>query len=158
MKKIFAVLICICTVLMVTACSTSNAESDKQTKSLTYHNNDDNEKYTTNVIETEEGVTILCSSKYVMGPESGGGFVFMLADWSEECLEDDYDWRVTFVSNGRICKTEFYDHEGNIITTEECNGVVTVDNRWNDVYVDKVVLYIEYEDETYSAEMIRSGM
>ncbi len=166
-KKIKATVtmcICISIMLAITACGASNASSDEQAEKtstpLTYVRNTDGDLYTSNVVETEEGVSIFCTSNYVLGPEAKGQFLFMLSDWSEECLEDDYDWNVKFVSNGHIYQTDFYDYKGNIIATEECNGMVTVDQDYKDTdtYIDKVVLHIEYEDELFTAEFVRSGM
>ena len=112
-KKILATLMCICTIFAFTACGASNASSDEQAEKtstpLTYVRNTDGDLYTSNVVETEEGVSIFCTSNYVLGPEAKGQFLFMLSDWSEECLEDDYDWNVKFVSNGHIYQTGFYD-------------------------------------------------
>ena len=163
-KKILAILMCICTILAFTACDALNASSDKQAEKtatpLNYVRNTDVDLYTSNVVETEEGISIFCTSNYVLGPEAGGQFVFMLSDWSQECLEDDYDWKVDFVSNGHIYQTDFYDYEDNVIATEECNGMVTVDQYYKntDTYVSKVVLHIEYEDGLFTAEFVRSGM
>lgn len=162
-KKILATLMCICIMFVITACSASNASSDKQAENsstpLTYARNTDGDLYISNVIETEEGVSILCTSNYVLGPETSGQFMFALSDWSEECLKDDYDWNVKFVSNGHIYQTDFYDYEDNIIATEECNGIVTVDQYYKDTetYINKVVLHIEYEDKLFTAELVRSG-
>jgi len=163
-KKILTALMCICIIFAFTACGASNADSDeyaaRTSTPLTYVRNTDGDLYTSNVVETEEGVSIFCSSNYVLGPEANGQFLFMLDEWSEECLEDDYDWNVKFVSNGHIYQTDFYDYKGNVIATEECNGMVTVDQDYKDTdtYIDKVVLHIEYEDELFTAEFVRSGM
>ncbi|MBQ6992561.1 MAG: hypothetical protein IJN50_06635 [Clostridia bacterium] len=167
-KKILATLMCICVFLAFTACGASNASSDEQAEKavatpLTYVRNiGDEDMYDSNLVETKEGVVILCSSNYVLGPESGGQFIFMLSDWAEEeCLEDEdsFDWNVKFVSNGHIYQTDFYDYEGNLIATEECNGMATVDQDYKDTdtYIDTVILHIEYEDELFTAMFIRSG-
>ena len=155
-KKIKATVtmcICISIMLAITACGRSNAASSEP---LTYAETD-GDLYDSNVIETEEGVTILCTSNYVLGPEVSGQFLFMLSNWSEGYLEDNYNWRVKFVSNGHIYQTDFYDYDGNIIATEECNGIVTVDQEYEDTYVDKIVLHIEYEDKMFTAEFVRNG-
>lgn len=163
-KKIVATLMCICTIFAFTACGASNASSgehaEKTSTPLTYVRNTDGDLYPSNVVETEEGVAIFCTSNYVLGPEAEGQFLFSLSHWSEECLEDDYDWNVKFVSNGHIYQTDFYDHDGNIIATEECNGMVTVNQnyKYTDTYIVKVVLHIEYQDELFTAEFVRSGM
>lgn len=159
-KKILAILMCICTILAFTACDALDKQAEETSTPLTYVGNAEGDMYTSNVVETEEGVSIFCTSNYVLGPEAEGQFVFMLSDWSEECLEDDYDWKVDFVSNGNIYQTDFYDYGGNIIATEECNGMVTVDQYYKntDTYISKVVLHIEYEDELFTAEFVRSGM
>ena len=157
-KKIKATVtmcICISIMLAITACGRSNAAGSDEVP-LTYAETD-GELYDSNVIETEEGVTILCTSNYVLGPEVSGQFLFMLSDWSEGYLEDNYDWRVKFVSNGHIYQTDFYDYDGNIIATEECNGIVTVDQEYEGTYIDKIVLHIEYEDKMFTAEFVRNG-
>lgn len=158
-KKIKAtVTMCIISIMLaITACGRSNATSSDEVP-LTYAETDgDGDLYDSNVIETEEGVSILCTSNYVLGPEASGQFLFMLSNWSEECLNDDCDWSVKFVSNGHIYQTDFYDYDGNIIATEECNGMVTVDQEYKDTYVNKIVLHIEYEDKQFTAEFVRSG-
>ena len=166
-KKILATMMCICVFLAFTACGTSNANSDEQAEKtstpLTYVRNIRNEDmYTSNLIETKEDVVILSSSNYVLGPEANGQFLFALSDWAvEKCLEDEYDYDrdVKFVSNGHIYQTDFYDYEGQLIATEECNGMVTVEENYKDTdtHISTVVLHIEYEDEMFTAEFVRSG-
>ena len=163
-KRIIATMICVCIISSITACGASNANSNEQAeesaKPLTYVSDSNSELYTSNVIETEEGVTILCTSNYVLGPEAEGQFLFALREWSEECLENDYDWNIKFVSNGHIYQADICDYEGNCIATEKCNGSVTVGQHYgdDDTYVGKVVLYIEYDGKLFTAEFVRSGM
>jgi len=113
-----------------------------------------------NVIETEEGVTIICTSNYVLMPTTDGQFMFQLSEWEyqqEKYLEENYDFRVIFGSNGHIYQIDFYDYKGSHIATEKCNGLATVNEDYDDTYVDKVVLHIEYEEKFYTAEFTRGG-
>lgn len=157
MKKIYAML-CIVCLLALTACGAVKAESTGNTTTapLTYSGE---VSYDKNYINTEEGVVIMCSSNYVLGPEAHGQFVFMLSETAREhCCEDEFDWASTFVSNGKIYKVDLYDYKDNIIATEECDGAVTIEQDYKDAtYIDNIVIYIEYNGNHYTADFARSG-
>lgn len=163
MKKIITTFMCICMMCMFAGCSTSNAnpnaEAGKTATPLTYLGNFGTQAYTTNAVETEEGVFIFCTSNYILGPEAGGQFLYGISEWTEDCLEDDYDWKVRFISNGHIYQVDFFDYEGSLIGSEKCNGMATVDNEYGETgtYVGSVMLYIEYEGNLYTAEFICVG-
>lgn len=163
MKKIITTLMCICMMCMFAGCSVSNAspnvEAEKTATPLTYLGNFGTQLYENNAVETEEGVVILCTSNYTLGPEAGGQLVYGITEWTEDCLEDDYDWKVRFVSNGNIYQADFFDYEGNLIGSEHCNGMATVDNEYGetDTYIGSVILYIRYDGKLYSARFACVG-
>lgn len=169
MKKIFLAVVFVCCMFALSACGGANANSnsnkqEQEAKSatatpLTYVSNNKEELYTSNVVETKEGVTICCTPNYIVGPEAQGQFLFMLNETAHEAGED-----VKFTSKG-LYQIDFYDYKGSLIASEKCNETATVgeyyyrqeQNQERQTYIDKVILYIEHDGNLYSAEFVRSG-
>ena len=161
-KKLFAITLMICSLFSMSACS---KKKETAVLPLTYleEENSDN-LYTHNYVNTEEGVVIMCSNNYILGPEARGQFVFELGDSEitkfENDKEEDIEWTVSFVSNGQIYKIDYFDYKGNVIASEKCKGLATVTVDYNgneEKYIDSIILYIQFNGKKYTAEFARTG-
>lgn len=162
MKKIFGAVVFAYCMFALSACGGANENLKKQeTKPiaatpLTYVSNNEEELYSSNLVETQEGVTISCTPNYILVAEAEGQFLFKLKDTADEA-ED-----VKFTSNG-LYRVDFYDFGNNLIVSEECNGAIEFGeyyyykNQDRMTYINKVILYIKYRGNLYSAEFVREG-
>jgi len=129
---------------------------NSEIKSVTYFRSDNNFR---KFIKTKEGIEFLCSENYVMSPLANGELIFMLEKSAiAQSRNKDFDWKVQFSSNANIYKIEFFDYKENLITTQYCNGIANVDFDINDTYIHKVIIYIKYKNQLYSAEFVRYGI
>ncbi len=150
MKKAIALLLTALILISMTACS---GNTSKDGKPLTFMQVDE-KNYSKNMIETKEGVYIMCSAQYVLGP--GSEQFLILWDSNHRGNLDDAsenERSVTFVSNSNIYRMtlNYYDKTSE---TVECYDIAQISNMSN---VESIVLYLSYNYENYYAKFIVSG-
>lgn len=155
MKKALVLLICVAIVLTMTACGESTKATDTVTETAKPVQMKKASPTASNRIETAEGITILSTSNYMLGPEGGGQFYFMLSEEGRE--SDKIEWTIQVVASAHIYLVEYYDDNGNMISCEQVDGIASVPQEVENKYIESFIIYMEQNDILYSATFIRGG-
>ena len=111
-----------------------------------------------NSIETIEGIVFYGSSDYIFMPAPNGDIYF-----SETFEDNTYFESKNFeisTNLGNIYYALYIDYKGNLIADEYCNSMLSCYDYYKNsgIFVEKIILYTKYNNETYVTNFIRTGM
>ena len=117
-----------------------------------------------NVLETEEGISLTCSSDYNIqsSPTSQNAYFTLTEDSLNNIIYNNDDssyYNINFSSNGKISHVMFF-YYNNLLSIEDCDGDLTFDllDKDTNKYISKMIIFVEYSDKTYKIPISYFGL
>ncbi len=110
--------------------------------------------YYSSSIETLEGIAFYSNADYVLMPAPGGD-IFFSEIYDDVTQAENKNLEIS--SNiGKISHALYLNYKGNLIASENCNSILSCYDYYKDssMFVKKIILYTEYNNEIYVTNFI----
>lgn len=154
MKKAIALILAVFMIVFMSACSSQN--SQREGTAVTFKQSEE-QPYKTNMVETNEGIYIMCSSPYVLGPEENTEQFLVMWDSTNKKSFDNASERekvLTFISNASIYRMKLNYNDGTSEIVECYDDIAQIVDIKS---IESFVLNFSYDYQNYYAMFTVSG-